>query len=124
MSESTKHLLAYLIIAVVAVFGVTKIEGAATNTIYQSQLSGCVRGNTLRGQLDHNVVQAAEANSRVLVSFLKAGAAAREADYKANHLQSDANAAFDYLWLAKYDQTHVHLTTFGTVDCAKVYPRP
>lgn len=91
---------------------------------WHSQLKACDRGNDLRDKLNSKVIKAIGANRYVTSTFLSDAATARRANFKSTHLKSDNTAAFNYQWLANYDNRFVQVSSFTHTDCVLAYPRP
>lgn len=116
---------------ILALFAGVAIDHSAHSTarstaliLWKSQLKGCYRSNYLRRELNVNVLGSTMANSFVLHTFLHDASVARYASWHAAHLTADFNAAFDYEWLAVYDQDHVHFVSIQEPICRAVYPKP
>lgn len=95
---------------------------SAAVIVYQSQISSCLRGNSLRAEINRRVGTFANEKS-ILREFLDSAAAARRANFAANHAPSDEKAAVQYANLS-LRVSRLHYDRSPEVNCYKVIRKP
>lgn len=91
-------------------------------TVYHAQYKACIRGNSLRREIN-NRVAIFESEKDIVRAFLDGAAKARLANFKATHLQSDYTAFTQYSALsARMGKLHYDLSP--EINCKVAVPAP
>lgn len=116
-------LIAFVVLALAGGFGIKASADSSADSLYQTQLDSCHRGNTLREESNRRV-RAHEIDRDALLDFLKTAETARLSAYDRDGNKSDLAAAEDYRQLHNRVQTQVVFQPVSIVDCEKVIDKP
>lgn len=111
-------LCAFVLLTGTGMYVVNSQAEANAQTLYQTQLAGCVRANKLRTE-SNDRINAHLLERNVLSDFLESAAIARTASGTKN----DLKAAKEYRDL-KDSLKRVHFDSQPLVNCAKVIQKP
>lgn len=115
--------IAFAVLALVGGFSLKEASDHQTGKLYDTQIAGCERNNTIRKE-SNDRIQAHEADAGVLNDFLIAARNARIASYQAHPTEGDKAAIEEYTRLISVLDAKVKFNRVPLINCKEAIPKP